>query len=67
MVGCRDRSSLECGVVGGGKARMSGGSALRRVETCFGRVMSSILINESAIDVANVTEKLAQAMFPSLG
>ena len=46
---------------------MCGGSALRRVETCFGRVMSSILINESAIDIANVTEKLTQAMFPPLG
>ena len=45
---------------------MSGGSALRRVETCFGRVMSSILIDESAMVVANVMEKLTK-LFPPLG
>lgn len=51
MVGCRDRSSLECVVVGVGKAKISGGYALRRVETYLGRIMSSNLINYSAIDV----------------
>ena len=68
MVGGRDIFFHEYIVGGVGKAKMSGGFALRRVETCLGRLellMSSILINYSPISVGNqqnVTGKLVQAM-----